>query len=226
MPRFYATAFQSTHVALTQQTRQATLGLYRSLLRSSKKYEQNDKIKNIIQQKFRANRHITSRPKVLELLSEANKINQHLQKPSLQIKQRVSQYLQNEIKEKKQPEKKKIKKKKHRKRKPYQVALTVTHSSGYQFKRVRGWVQPVKTSMIIKKFTKTVQKRLDRYTALQEQLDMVKKELQFEISLGIRDYRSWLQCEKHIRDALEYYHKKNLKMKTIEETDEKKNKNK
>ncbi|KAG1473383.1 hypothetical protein G6F56_000977 [Rhizopus delemar] len=216
MSRFYATAFRSINTSLTKQTRIATLGLYRSLLRSSKKYESHESMKKIIQQKFRTHRYITSRPKVLELLSEGNQIDWHLKKDDEQTKQRVSQYFKEEVRVKK-PWVQQKKKKKYIKRKPHQVALVVTHSTGYQFRRVRGWTQPVKVSMIIKKFTKKIQKRLDRYAELLEHLEMVKKENQFERDLGIRGHDVWLQCEQHIRDALEYNHRKNLKTKTIEE---------
>jgi hypothetical protein len=74
--------------------------------------------------------------------------------------------------------------KKQVKRKPYQVAITTQHSSGCEFKRVRGWVQPVRTAMMIKNRVKTKQVRLDRFYELTSQLEMIKSERTFLESLG------------------------------------------
>lgn len=77
----------------------------------------------------------------------------------------------------KPPEKKK--KKKHTKRKPYQVALTVKTASGYTFKRVRGWRQPVQTAMMLKNRVKKSQERVDRWNELKDQLSMIEGEKKF-----------------------------------------------
>lgn len=69
-------------------------------------------------------------------------------------------------------------------RKPYQVAMTTQHSSGYEFKRVRGWRQPVKTAMMLRNRVKTNQIRLDRYYDLKTQLDMIRSEREFLRNLG------------------------------------------
>ncbi|KAI9280034.1 hypothetical protein BY458DRAFT_431194, partial [Sporodiniella umbellata] len=75
IPRMWATAFRSVNASLIKQTRIATIHLYRSLLRSSKKYDQKDLITKAIRKQFRCHRANTSRPQVLELLSEAGKVN-------------------------------------------------------------------------------------------------------------------------------------------------------
>lgn len=69
-------------------------------------------------------------------------------------------------------------------RKPYQVAITTQHSSGYRFKRVRGWVQPVQTAMMLKSRVKTNQIRLDKLFEYKSQLEMVRSERLFLSNLG------------------------------------------
>lgn len=76
------------------------------------------------------------------------------------------------------------KKSRFRRRKPYQVAITLSDSSGHSFKRVRGWRQPVRTAMMLKNRVKTTQRRLDTSYAYQEQLDMLRHERQFLSQLG------------------------------------------
>jgi hypothetical protein len=68
---------------------------------------------------------------------------------------------------------------KMRPRKPYQQAFKVTDSSGRNFIRVRGWVQPVKTSMMIKNSVRTAQRRRDRYQKYVEDLNMLDGEVLF-----------------------------------------------
>jgi hypothetical protein len=81
-------------------------------------------------------------------------------------------------------DKKKKKKTKFTKRKPYQVAITTTTANGFTFKRVRGWRQPVRTSMMLKNRVKTLQARLDRFNEFKSQLDMIKSERLFLENLG------------------------------------------
>ncbi|KAI7870190.1 hypothetical protein BDF14DRAFT_1775496 [Spinellus fusiger] len=58
----------------------------------------------------------------------------------------------------------------------YQKALTAYSSAGHEFKRVRGWRQPLRTSMMIKKRVKTIQKRLDASAIIEGHIEMLKGE--------------------------------------------------
>ncbi|CEG72275.1 hypothetical protein RMATCC62417_07858 [Rhizopus microsporus] len=216
MVRVYAIAFRSANTALSHQTRVATLGLYRSLLRASEKYEQHSVISNAIREQFKANRHVTSRPRVLELLEQANKIHTHLQKADPHTTERVTQYAADHFKKRHPPQKKKSKKRNFRRRKPYQKPILVTHWTGYQFYRVRGWRQPLRTSMIIKNLVKRQQRRQDLYAELAAQYEMVQKEFQFEKQLGMKQSYHWLQTLNLIKEAMNRCHKRNLKTKTID----------
>lgn len=83
-----------------------------------------------------------------------------------------------------------------RKRKPYQVALTVTESNGYTFKRVRGWRQPVQTSMMIKNRVKKLQSWLDEQQRCQSHLEMMRHERQFLSELGVQeDIHEYGKCQ-------------------------------
>ncbi|KAI9348832.1 hypothetical protein BD770DRAFT_327089 [Pilaira anomala] len=75
MSRPFAVAFQSTRHALIAQTRLKTLELYKSLLRSSEKFEHANVLQQVIRNKFKKNINNTSRSKVLDLLAEGNKVN-------------------------------------------------------------------------------------------------------------------------------------------------------
>lgn len=68
-------------------------------------------------------------------------------------------------------------------RKPYQVAILTQHSSGYRFKRVRGWVQPVQTAMMFKNRVKTNQTRLDKLFEYKSQIEMIRSERLFLATL-------------------------------------------
>lgn len=57
-------------------------------------------------------------------------------------------------------------------------------SNGDKFKRVRGWVQPVQTSMMLKDRVKTNQMRLDKLNELKKQLEMIESERLFLDTLG------------------------------------------
>lgn len=64
------------------------------------------------------------------------------------------------------------------------MAIVAQTSNGYQFKRVRGWVQPVQTSMMLKDRVKTNQMRLDKLSDLKMQLEMIESEKLFLDTLG------------------------------------------
>lgn len=83
------------------------------------------------------------------------------------------------------PAPKQAKERKMRPRKPFQTAYKVESSSGRVFMRVRGWVQPAKTSMMVKNSVKAVQRRLDRFQANQEYLQMLDGEALFLKSCGV-----------------------------------------
>jgi hypothetical protein len=83
------------------------------------------------------------------------------------------------------PEPKQQKRAKIRPRKPFQTAFKVESSSGRVFMRVRGWVQPAKTSMMVKNSVKAVQRRLDRFQVHQEYLQMLDGEALFLKSCGV-----------------------------------------
>ncbi|KAI7850038.1 hypothetical protein BDC45DRAFT_519245 [Circinella umbellata] len=72
------------------------------------------------------------------------------------------------------------------KRKPYQVLKTVT-TQGFTFKRLRGWRQPVKTSMMLKKRVKKTQQWIDQQQNTESLLDIISHERLFYDALGIKD---------------------------------------
>lgn len=88
MSRSFATAFQSLNKLLTKETyttvnlcnacgkliNMQTLGLYRSLLRSTKDFDQRAFLLNTIRERFRFHQYETSRPRVLKLLTEGGKV--------------------------------------------------------------------------------------------------------------------------------------------------------
>lgn len=59
------------------------------------------------------------------------------------------------------------------------MAILTSSASGHKFKRVRGWRQPVKTSMRIKNKVKSLQKRRDRLNELKSHLEMIDSERMF-----------------------------------------------
>ncbi|KAI8083874.1 hypothetical protein BDF21DRAFT_416813 [Thamnidium elegans] len=69
-----AVAFQSTRKTLIAETRLKTLDLYKSLLRSSEKYQHADVLQKVIRNRFKQNKYNTSRSRVLQLLTEADKV--------------------------------------------------------------------------------------------------------------------------------------------------------
>ncbi|KAL1930022.1 hypothetical protein VTP01DRAFT_1176 [Rhizomucor pusillus] len=73
-----------------------------------------------------------------------------------------------------------------RNRKHYQVALTVKDSNGFEFKRVRGWRQPLKTSMMMKKRVRKVLLWQERAEDMEWYQEMIKYEREFQMSLGIK----------------------------------------
>ncbi|KAI7892022.1 uncharacterized protein EV154DRAFT_419243 [Mucor mucedo] len=75
MLRSCAVAFQSTRKSLVEETRLKTLNLYRSLLRSSEKYQHASVLQDLIRDRFKKNKHNTSRPKVFELLVEGDQVS-------------------------------------------------------------------------------------------------------------------------------------------------------
>ncbi|CAO3658509.1 unnamed protein product [Umbelopsis ramanniana] len=83
------------------------------------------------------------------------------------------------------PAPKQLKERKMRPRKPFQTAHKVESSSGRVFMRVRGWVQPAKTSMMVKNSVIAVQRRLDRFQAHQEYLQMLDGEALFLKNCGV-----------------------------------------
>ncbi|KAL0079397.1 hypothetical protein F4703DRAFT_1874336 [Phycomyces blakesleeanus] len=79
------------------------------------------------------------------------------------------------------------KKKKLRVRTFYQQAITTRNSCGYVFKRVRGWVQPLRTSMMLKNLVKKKQQRFDLNYKYAWHLELVRQERIFLSNLGIKD---------------------------------------
>jgi hypothetical protein len=94
-------------------------------------------------------------------------------------------YMPSHIMKVTSPKPKQPKSPKMRPRKPYQTAFKVESSSGRVFMRVRGWVQPVKTSMMVKNSVKTVQRRLDRFQTHQEYLQLLDGEALFLKTCGV-----------------------------------------
>ncbi|KAI8331447.1 hypothetical protein EDC96DRAFT_527175 [Choanephora cucurbitarum] len=174
-----ATAFLSFNKKLIAESRACTLGLYRSLLRTGQHYPY--KIKQTIRTRFRESVHVTSRHQSLLLMQEAEKTLMYLNKGLHH--QDTHQSILNYAKALKLPKKKpmvtKKKKKKMVKRKPYQVAITTRTAFGFEFKRVRGWRQPVQTSMMMKNRVKVQQARLDRFNLFKQQLEMIRSERLF-----------------------------------------------
>ncbi|GAN09348.1 hypothetical protein MAM1_0261d08874 [Mucor ambiguus] len=169
---------------LVQETRLKTLELYKSLLRSSKNY---DHLGDAIRQQFKSNKHMKSRGKTLALLTEAEQTLGYLDKGNngdQEIVSKVNAYIQKYVKLPKPlptPLPKALHKQSNKivERKPYQVAIATQHAMGFQFKRVRGWRQPVKTSMMIKNKVKATQARIDKFQLYRAQLDMIRGERLF-----------------------------------------------
>ncbi|KAI8090105.1 uncharacterized protein B0P05DRAFT_529348 [Gilbertella persicaria] len=96
MSKPLATAFQSLNKKLAYETRVYTLGLYRSLLRSSEQYRQNS-IKQEVREKFKKNKHNTSRSQVLCLLQEADKTLDYLNRGiagEKDVRAKINEYVQ------------------------------------------------------------------------------------------------------------------------------------
>ncbi|KAG2192895.1 hypothetical protein INT46_008903 [Mucor plumbeus] len=211
--------------SLIQETRLKTLELYKSLLKSSKPY---DNLQNAIRQKFKSNKCTTSRKKTLTLLTEAEETLKYLNKGNngdQEIVSKVNAYIQKYIKPSKvipsnrynfdrcthkyqKPLPKAPKKQKQSKiveRKPYQIAITTKHAIGFVFKRVRGWRQPVKTSMMIKNRVKANQVRIDKFQSYKLQLEMIRGERTFLQNLGCLPKDKLMGYENNIKMALTAY---------------------
>ncbi|KAI8980351.1 hypothetical protein BDB01DRAFT_851958 [Pilobolus umbonatus] len=192
-------AFQHVNRKLVYETRLHTLGLYRALLKSTEQYAQKKVLKSEIRKRFHENKQIVSRSKVLQLLHEGTKLERHLQDPnSLVIQQFIKDTQKTKSPYKKPDTKKKVK---ITKRKPYQVALSAKHNIGISFKRVRGWVQPVRTSMMIKKRVKVNQKRINKFYEYKSQLEMISHEQEFLAYLGIHENSN--DYAVHIKNAMQ-----------------------
>ena len=72
------------------------------------------------------------------------------------------------------------------KRKPYQLVKDVT-TQGFTIKRLRGWRQPVRTSMMLKNRVKKLQQWTDQQQYVESLLDMIPHEQIFYNELGIKD---------------------------------------
>ncbi|KAG2184940.1 hypothetical protein INT43_000853 [Umbelopsis isabellina] len=81
------------------------------------------------------------------------------------------------------------------KRKPYMRAIQVQCATGRKFMRVRGWIQPQKTSMMIKASVMTNQRRVDRIKLYEEYIRLLNGEADFLKELGVdnRDIRDTTQ---------------------------------
>ncbi|KAL9555336.1 hypothetical protein MBANPS3_002399 [Mucor bainieri] len=90
-------------------------------------------------------------------------------------------------------------------RKPYQVAIATQHAMGFQFKRVRGWRQPVKTAMMIKNKVKATQVRIDKFQQYRAQLDMIRGERLFLQTLKCLPRDNLNQYEDNIKMAMTAY---------------------
>ncbi|RCH94023.1 hypothetical protein CU098_002443, partial [Rhizopus stolonifer] len=144
-----------------------------------------------VREKFKKNKHNTSRSQVLCLLQEADKTLDYLNRGiagEKDVRAKINEYVQKyNLNKKNKPMSQPLgekKKPKMTKRKPYQTVMTTRTSSGYEFKRIRGWRQPVKTSMMLKNRVKTIQGRLDRYSMFKSQLGMIQSERLFLEQLG------------------------------------------
>lgn len=73
------------------------------------------------------------------------------------------------------------------KRKPYMVSIRTHDANGIPFIRVRGWRQPVQTSMMIKTRVKKLQQWMDKIHELQDLRRMIRSERIFYTSLGIHE---------------------------------------
>ncbi|CEP06920.1 hypothetical protein [Parasitella parasitica] len=193
---------------LLQETRLKTLELYKALLKSSTQY---NNLGNAIRQQFKANKYTTSRKKTLALLTEAEHVLNFLERGNngdKRIVSKVNEYVQKYTKPT-QPlpdePKKKQKRSKIVERKSYQVAITVRHALGFEFKRVRGWRQPVQTSMMIKNRVKATQKKIDKYNDLKLQLEMVRGERLFLQNLKCLPKDRLYNYEDNIKWAMEAY---------------------
>ncbi|KAG2215269.1 hypothetical protein INT45_008191, partial [Circinella minor] len=73
------------------------------------------------------------------------------------------------------------------KRKPYQIVKTIT-AQGFTFKRLRGWRQPVKTAMMIKKRIKKSQQWTNHQQTIESLLDIISHEQLFYDTLGVNNH--------------------------------------
>lgn len=80
-----------------------------------------------------------------------------------------------------------IKRQKFTKRKPYMVSIRTHDANGIPFIRVRGWRQPVQTSMMIKTRVKKLQQWMDKIHELQDLRRMIRSERIFYDHLGIHE---------------------------------------
>ncbi|CAO3626337.1 unnamed protein product [Mucor fragilis] len=99
-------------------------------------------------------------------------------------------------------------------RKPYQVAIATQHAMGFRFKRVRGWRQPVKTSMMIKNRVKAIQVRIDKFQQCRAQLDMIRGERLFLQHLKCLPRDNLNGYEDNIKMAMTAYSIKDTLRKT------------
>ncbi|KAJ8660207.1 hypothetical protein O0I10_004067 [Lichtheimia ornata] len=89
------------------------------------------------------------------------------------------------------------------KRKPYMVSIRTHDANGIPFIRVRGWRQPVQTSMMIKTRVKKLQQWMDKIHELQDLRRMIRSERIFYTSLGIHE--DFKEYEYHMTEAERYY---------------------
>ncbi|KAI7902438.1 uncharacterized protein BX663DRAFT_511071 [Cokeromyces recurvatus] len=230
MSRLCATAFQSLPKPLVQEIRFKTLNLYKSLLQSSQHYPPGQLLKEGIRKEFKKNKYNTSRKKISVLLTEAEKTLDYLEKGkkdetiASKIVEYVKKYTKKETKKKKPAIIQVKKKPKMTKRKRYQVAITTRTAHGFEFKRVRGWVQPVQTSMMLKKRVKTNQARIDKSDKLKEELNMIRMEERFLRQLNCLPKEGLIDYEINIKEALtelsKYRFMKKEQEETLEEVEE------
>ncbi|OAD03551.1 hypothetical protein MUCCIDRAFT_163110 [Mucor lusitanicus CBS 277.49] len=154
-----------------------------------------------------------SRRKTLTLLTEAEQTLTYLDKGNngdQEIVSKVNAYIQKYVKLPKPlpttpPKAQHKKPAKIVERKPYQVAIATQHAMGFQFKRVRGWRQPVKTSMMIKSKVKATQTRIDKFQQYRAQLDMIRGERLFLQHLKCLPQDNLNGYEENIKMAMSAY---------------------
>ncbi|KAL9543604.1 hypothetical protein PS6_009189 [Mucor atramentarius] len=154
-----------------------------------------------------------SKRKTLTLLTEAEKTLSYLDRGNhgdQEIVSKVNAYIQKYVTIPKQPLSTPLKTQQKKpskvvERKPYQVAITTQHNMGFQFKRVRGWRQPIKTSMMIKNRVKAVQARIDKFQQYRGQLDMIRGERLFLQHLNCLPQDKLSGYEENIKMAMTAY---------------------